>query len=150
MATPLRRAVVPQVCVTGPRPALRTRRRYPLESREYALGAGTSSKVPKLDASECQVQLTASDAATNDNFGISVAISGAAAVVGAPNNSTTGAAYLFVPSGTTWTQQAKVTASDAAPGDKVGGSVAISGTTAVVGAPSKHEYTGAAYVFSDI
>jgi hypothetical protein len=52
-----------------------------------------------------------------------------------------------VRSGTTWSQQAELTASDAASGDLFGISVAISGATAVVGAPLKHSVTGAAYVF---
>ncbi len=45
-----------------------------------------------------------------------------------------GAAYVFVRSGSTWTQQAKLTASDAAAGDQFGYSVSVSGDTAVVGA----------------
>jgi hypothetical protein len=42
-------------------------------------------------------------------------------------------------------QQAKLTASDAVTGDAFGGSVAIFGNTAVVGAPQKNSFTGAAY-----
>ena len=45
-----------------------------------------------------------------------------------------GSAYVFVRSGGTWTQQEKLTASDAAAGDQFGVSVAVSGDTAVVGA----------------
>ena len=82
-----------------------------------------------------QAKLTAADAAAGDQFGYSVAVSGSIAVVGAAlKNSNTGAAYVFVRSGTTWPQQAELTASDAAPGDVFGWSVAVSGTTAVVGA----------------
>src|SRR6202023_3439997 len=83
-----------------------------------------------------QAELTASDAAVNDCLGWSVAISGSTVVVGAPNKkSNTGAAYVFVGSGTAWSQQGKLTASDAAVNDTFGWSVAISGSTAVVGAP---------------
>jgi hypothetical protein len=95
-----------------------------------------------------QAELTASDAAAGDVFGRSVAISGSTAVVGAPaKNSATGAAYVFVQSGTTWSQQAEVAASDAAAGDQFGYSVAIYRSTALIGAPYKNNYTGAAYVF---
>ena len=93
-------------------------------------------------------KLTAGDGAPNDNFGYSVAISGQTAVVGAYNKSTqTGAAYVFVRSATAWSQQAELTAADAAPNDRFGYAVAISGSTAVVGAFSKNSATGAAYVF---
>jgi hypothetical protein len=96
-----------------------------------------------------QSKLTASDAATGDGLGQSVAISGSTAIVGAESgNSNTGAAYVFVRSGTNWSQQAKLTASDAASGEEFGISVAISGSTAIVGAQAKNAYTGAGYVFS--
>ncbi len=95
-----------------------------------------------------QAELTAADAAAQDIFANSVAISGSTAVVGAPfKNSETGAAYVFVRSGTAWSQQAKLTAADAAVNDRLGWSVAISGSTVVVGAPNKDSNTGAAYVF---
>ena len=75
-------------------------------------------------------------------FGISVAVSGDTAVVGAHRDDTpagddAGSAYVFVRSGGTWTQQAKLTASDAAAGDLFGFSVAVAGDTAVVGAYSR-------------
>jgi hypothetical protein len=96
-----------------------------------------------------QAELVASDAAAGDGFGLSVALSGTTALIGAlAKNSNTGAAYVFVRSGTAWTQQAKVTASDAAAGDQFGTSVALSGTTALIGAPAKNSNTGAAYVFA--
>ena len=65
-----------------------------------------------------QAKLTASDGGSADFFGFSAAISGATAVVGAyGNNTNTGAAYVFTRSGTTWTQQAELTASDGVSGD---------------------------------
>ena len=95
-----------------------------------------------------QAELTASDGTPRDEFGLSVAISGAAVVVGAPGkNSSTGVAYVFVRSGTAWSQQAELTASDGAPGDFFGFPVAISGATLVVGAFGKNSSAGAAYVF---
>ena len=62
-----------------------------------------------------------------------------------------GSAYVFVRSGSTWSQQAQLTAADGAVNDRFGGSVAISGETVVVGAPSDRIITdygrGSAYVF---
>jgi uncharacterized repeat protein (TIGR03803 family) len=95
-----------------------------------------------------QAELTASDGAAQDEFGHSVAVSGGTILVGAwghyvGSNADQGAAYVFVQSGTTWTQQAELTASDGAPYDFFGWSVALDGGTALVGA----EGQGAAYVF---
>ena len=97
-----------------------------------------------------QAELTPSDGTTGDLFGWSVAISGPWVVVGAfggPNYSAKGAAYVFHRSGTTWSQQAKLTASDAENGDEFGISVAISGSDAVIGAALENSDAGAAYVF---
>jgi nucleoside-specific outer membrane channel protein Tsx len=104
-----------------------------------------------------QAELTSSDGAANDEFGNSVAVSGNTAVVGAPghmigSNGYQGAAYVFVQSGTTWSQQAELTSSDGAANDGFGDSVAVSGSTAVVGAPDHgiglNVDQGAAYVFA--
>ena len=50
------------------------------------------------------------------------------------NGSDSGSAYVFTRTGTTWTEQAKLTASDGAADDQFGSSVAIAGDTIVVGA----------------
>ncbi len=109
-----------------------------------------------------QQELTASDASQGNNFGSSVALSddGNTALIGAYNKTVNGqpyagAAYVFVrPSGgTTWAQQQKLTASDAAAIDLFGSSVSLSddGNTALIGAYNKtvngQQYAGAAYVF---
>jgi hypothetical protein len=103
-----------------------------------------------------QAKLTASDGATNDNFGISVSISGDYAVVGAESddigeNLNQGSAYVFVRSGTSWTQQAKLTASNGEGYDGFGYSVAISDDYAIVGAVyddvGANSNQGSAYVF---
>ena len=103
-----------------------------------------------------QAELTSSDGAAGDNFGYSVAIDGGTAVVGAyhrtvGSNSQQGAVYVFVQSGTTWTQQAELTSSDGAANDNFGSSVAVSGGTAVIGAYNRgvggNSSQGAAYVF---
>jgi hypothetical protein len=102
-------------------------------------------------------KLTASDAAAFDEFGYSVAVSGDAAVVGspfdwdvAPSRPMSGSAYVFIRNGTVWSQQVKLTASDAAAFDQFGWSVAAQGDTVVVGATGHsfaRGFSGAAYVF---
>ncbi|HTZ17642.1 MAG TPA: FG-GAP repeat protein, partial [Dissulfurispiraceae bacterium] len=107
-----------------------------------------------------QQKLTASDGAAGDSFGSSVALSadGNTALIGAylktvSANFGQGVTYVFVRSGTTWTQQPELTATDGAEYDNFGASVAISadGNTALIGAPYKVINTvndqGAAYVF---
>ncbi|UCG17078.1 MAG: hypothetical protein JSV19_03410, partial [Phycisphaerales bacterium] len=103
-----------------------------------------------------QTKLTASDAAAGDIFGASVSVFGNTAVIGAALDDHTGgtdagAAYVFVRSDGVWTEQTKLTASDAAGGDYFGYSVSVSGDTAVIGA-FYHDHAGgsdagAAYVF---
>jgi hypothetical protein len=98
------------------------------------------------------VKLTASDGAANDSFGNSLALSGDTLVVGALNdhvgsNNNQGSVYVFVRSGSAWSEQAKLTASDGAAGAHFGGAVAISGDTLVVGADTDHGGQGAVYVF---
>ena len=102
-----------------------------------------------------QQKLEASDAAAQDLFGRSVAISGEMAVVGAPTDDGTagenqGSAYYFVRSGAVWSEQQKLEASDAA-ADEFFGEVAISGETVVVGAHGDDSAAGfdqgSAYVF---
>jgi hypothetical protein len=105
---------------------------------------------PVLAAGQTAVRptLTASDGAAGDGFANSLAISGSIAVVGASGkNSLTGAAYVFTRTGSTWSQQAELTASDGVAGDYFGYSVATSGSTVVVGAYGKNSGAGAAYVF---
>ncbi len=98
-----------------------------------------------------QAYLKASNTNATDLFSLSVAISGDTVVVGAnqeasnaigvngnqSNNSASyaGAAYVFVRSGTSWSQQAYLKASNTYGWSFFGRSVAISGSTVVVGAP---------------
>ena len=100
-------------------------------------------------------ELKASDVASGDNFGRAVAISGNTMMVGSPLDddagSASGSAYIFVRDVGGWTQQAKLTAGDAAAGDSFGDAVAIHGDTAVVGAllddHAGGSNAGSAYVF---
>lgn len=108
-------------------------------------------------------KISASDAAANDLFGVSVAISadGSRAVVGASGESDSsgtpttgnGALYVYVRTGSTWTQEQKLLAPDKFFSDALGSAVAIDddGTRIVGGANGARVGTttaaGAAYVF---
>ncbi len=99
-----------------------------------------------------QQKLTASDAAASDAFGYSVALSADTALIGAyqddDGGTNSGSAYVFTRSGSTWSQQKKLTASDAAAGDQFGNSVALSVDAALIGAENTGIYRGSAYVFA--
>eukprot|EP00607_Mallomonas_marina_P004657 CAMPEP_0182428488 /NCGR_PEP_ID=MMETSP1167-20130531/23057_1 /TAXON_ID=2988 /ORGANISM="Mallomonas Sp, Strain CCMP3275" /LENGTH=496 /DNA_ID=CAMNT_0024611423 /DNA_START=326 /DNA_END=1816 /DNA_ORIENTATION=+ len=100
--------------------------------------------------------LQSSETYANDYFGISVGVHGDYAVVGAYGNDPgpgeeTGAAFVFMRvSANTWNLMMKLTASDAAANDFFGRSVAIFGSTIVVGADGNDDAgssSGSAYVF---
>jgi hypothetical protein len=102
-----------------------------------------------------QAKLLPSDGAAEYKFGYSVAVSGDIAVIGDwrdyDNDDLVGSAYIFVRAANgTWTQQAKLLASDSTAGDKFGASVAVDGNTAVIGAWGNDDEglnTGSAYIF---
>jgi len=89
-----------------------------------------------------QAFLKAPTITTDERFGRSVALSGDTLVVGAPappNSATgkpvgSGSVYVYTRSGTTWTQQADLKASNAEVSDRFGSSVALDANTLVVGA----------------
>ena len=102
-----------------------------------------------------QAKLTAADAAGNDWFGISVSLDGDTAVVGSyfddDHGSSSGSVYVFTRSGIAWSQQQKITASDAAPSDQFGISVSVEGNSALIGANFGDDGAsdaGSAYVFT--
>jgi len=105
-------------------------------------------------------KLLSGDIASSDHFGISVSMSsdGTRCICGVPNQDTNGndagAVYIFSRSGTTWTQEQKILASDGVAGDRFGRSVSMSsdGTRVISGAHGKDESgndnAGAAYIFT--
>ncbi len=111
-------------------------------------GAGNWGQVTKINAE---------DATAFDNFGVSVALSGDTAIVGAHGDDDaggeSGSAYVFErdqggPGN--WGQVAKIKADDAAAEDWFGWSIALSGDIAVVGAyldDDAGNASGSAYVF---
>ncbi len=114
-----------------------------------------SSAQAYADLGDPLFKLLPNDGAALDFFGASVAISGTIAIVGAPgdddNGNATGSAYLFdISDPANSIQIAKLLASDGAPFDWFGFSVAISGTTAIVGAlfdDDNGSESGSAYLF---
>jgi hypothetical protein len=102
-----------------------------------------------------QARLEPGDVATNDNFGGDVGIDGNTIVAGSSGDdnvgTNSGSAYVFTRTGTSWTQQAKLMATDAADGDQFGFGVGIDTDTVTVGAPYDDDggsNSGSAYVFS--
>lgn len=99
-------------------------------------------------------ELTASDGAPNDAFGVTVSIDSNTAIVGGRQcPSCTGSAYVFVEPLNGWidmTQTAELTPSDGEPAGNFGQAVSISGDTVAVG-DSIHgfEEAGAVYVFTE-
>ncbi len=93
-------------------------------------------------------ELKGRDTVTPDSFGFSAAISGTTAVVGEPFHAKgAGRAYVFSKTSTGWQQVVELNGSDTVADDEFGTSVAISGTNAIVGAPSHANHAGRAYVF---
>ncbi|HZL95706.1 MAG TPA: FG-GAP repeat protein, partial [Vicinamibacterales bacterium] len=104
-----------------------------------------------------QAKLVASDGAAEDEFGLSVAVSGDTVIVGAHFDDVgiygnQGSAYVFTRSGALWTQQAKLSENPRGlAGIEFGFSVAISGDTAIVGAPRNTlggHLQGSAYILT--
>lgn len=102
-----------------------------------------------------------SPADPGDSFGNVVGVSGSVAVVGAPNDADpngrtedgygAGSAFVYETSADGWVRTAKLAPDDGDPGDLFGLSVAVSGETIFVGAPSDvrpdDRQTGSVYVF---
>jgi hypothetical protein len=113
-------------------------------------GAGRAYVFTETSAGWTQVaELKGSDTIHNDDFGISVAISGTTAIVGANDRANhAGAAYVFTKTAAGWKQVAELKGSDTTAGDFFGTSVAISGTTAFIGSSGNAKKLGRAYVFT--
>jgi hypothetical protein len=97
-------------------------------------------------------KLNAFDGAGNDQFGGSVILDGDTAVVGAwaddDSGSDSGSAYVFIRTGTTWTQEDKLTASDGEMDYQFGSAVALEGNSALIGCPGYENFIGAVYEYT--
>lgn len=90
---------------------------------------------------------TAQTPALGREFGKSLAVSGNTAIIGAVESVNKGVVYVYYWNGATWIQQQKLEAEDGSSQDGFGNTLAISGDTAIIGAPERNEKTGAVYVF---
>lgn len=101
-----------------------------------------------------QQRLVASDAQADGRYGGAVAVSGNTVFVGAPSgfglsgNPRRGFVYVYLWNGSTWAEQARLTASDGATLDSFGASLSAEGDTLVVGSPADSGQGGKAYVFT--
>jgi hypothetical protein len=99
-------------------------------------------------------ELKDSDTGQNDEFGTALALSAATLVVSAPGDAdAAGRVYVFVDSAGVWKQTAELKGADTAANDQFGESVAVSGPTVAVNAPSHlptsvGQSVGAVYVFT--
>lgn len=105
-----------------------------------------------------QAKLLAADGSARDFLGQAVSVSGNGdtALVGAyrddENGDASGSAYVFARSGSSWSQEAKLVASEGVAGDQFGISLSLSddGDTALIGASEDFDTgvsSGSAYVF---
>lgn len=101
-----------------------------------------------------QAYLVPEQANDNEFFGISVAISGDYAIIGANGNdeagTNSGSAYIYQRNGTNWELHQTLTPQSLVPFDEFGISVDLSGNVAVIGAYSDATnglFAGAAYVY---
>ena len=138
----------------------------PDPSPTYHLARSTVLLLVLLSRSfaQCELQeLTASDASGGaEDFGFAISVSDHVAIIGAQADDdaspgdpscTSGSAYVFRQIGTTWIEEQKLTASDAACGDHFGSSVSISSVSDVVAvgawgkAQGPYANSGAVYIF---
>lgn len=128
-------------------------------------GATATSPTPPATAPKLQALTVAQEARLTrpagggsfDSFGRAVAGDADTAVIGAYNATvgTTdlqGTAFVFTRTGTAWSLQQTLTASDGIAGERFGQAVALAGDTIIIGASSsdliENERQGAAYVFT--
>ena len=90
-----------------------------------------------------EAKLVASDAIGDARVGTSVSLDAERVAVGAPDAGASGAVYVFLRNGTQWSEEAKLVAPDANPGDmSFGEAVALQGDTLVVGMPREDNING--------
>ncbi|PCI07764.1 hypothetical protein COB72_09600 [bacterium] len=118
-----------------------------------ALGLSSSASA-QCDPGQV-VRLFADDATLGDHYGVSVAISGNTAVVGAidaqqPNGVATGSAYVYERIDGVWTFHTQLSPFDLAAGDQFGRSVAIDEHVIVVSAVADDDFgndSGSVFVY---
>jgi hypothetical protein len=93
-------------------------------------------------------KLTASDGASHNWFGYSVALSDSTIFVGSPGNDGSGSVYVYEKNGN-WEETTKLVASDGTQYDSFGGGgvAAAAGNRVIVGARHDDDKSGSAYVY---
>jgi hypothetical protein len=124
-----------------------------LAASVIALSPSAFAKPNKWGAFHQQAKLAASDETGTSELGAAVALSqdGNTALIGGPgDNEGKGAAWIFIRTGSTWTEQAKLTGISEFGEGQFGTSVALSsdGNTALIGGPKDNGGLGAAWVFT--
>jgi len=126
---------------------------------DYAYGSGSAyvfRRIPGSPATWAQeAKLLPPDPAELDEFGVSVSVYGDVAVVGSFRDddlgNSSGSAYVFRKSGTSWSLEQKLLASDGASSDFFGISVSVSGDVIAIGAHGDNNNNGfnagSAYIF---
>ena len=104
-------------------------------SAEISVGATSSASGTQQWFADAYAK--ASNATAAYQYGSSVAIDGNRAVIGSPQEGTSGAVYVLRNDGTNWVEEALLKAGNADSNDNFGFSVAISGDTLVVGATTE-------------
>jgi len=102
-----------------------------------------------------QQKLIAPDGNMNDQFGITVTISGETLAIGAPIDENAGnqnrGVYIFTRNGSVWTLEQKLSPNDGQNDDRFGGAVSLDGDSILVGASNQNIGTnrdqGAVYQF---
>jgi hypothetical protein len=123
---------------------------------DYDSNTGSAYVFTRIDNTWTQQQkLVASDPTLDDNFGVSVSLDGDTAFIGSwmddDKGSDSGSVYIFLRSGTTWTEQCKLHASDGTMQDYFGFAISLDGDTAIIGAWGDDDGSrtfGSAYVFT--
>lgn len=129
----------------------------PADDHAAGVNAGSAYVLRDFDGAWEEIdKLVANDAAADDRFGTSLALSADTALIGAEGDDDagidSGSAYVFREIDG-WEQIAKPAANDAAAGDRFGRSVALSASTALIGADGNDDAggdSGSAYVFREI
>ncbi len=125
-----------------------------LVDNQLAAEAGAAYVFVRNGATWSLQQKLLGDGLSKDRFGKSVDISGNTVVVGVPvagnadaAQNRNGAAHVFVRSGTTWSLQQKIGASDGAINDRFGQTVRIDGDRLIVSRYKDASARGAVYIY---
>lgn len=131
--------------------------RHALIAAPGSNGAGERSGSAYLFQREGDVwrevqKLVASDGAAGDHFGSAIALAGDDVLIGSASDAggeNSGAVYVFRRSGDVWNEVTKLTPSDRAPNLFFGSPLAVSGDSALIGAPAPFDdgRSSAVYLF---